>query len=183
MKAIDIVKYLGATRFREECNKENRPFLRFNGLNLIVYYIDIEYYRRHKTPAIDYTEDTLASGRRGPVYKSISDIHNLTLYINDPILILGCESSDSNIAISKEFAEVINNIYDFFYNDFEETEAFLEKIIYYFMKTKLYKENHSERIYIEDILREPNNSHLLNLNFLLLAFKAKYNPMLYTIVN
>lgn len=179
MKAIDIVRYLGATRFREECSKENHPFLRFNGLNLIIYYIDIEYYRRYKTPATDYTEDTLASGKRGPVYKSISDIHNLTLYINDPIVTLGRESSYSDIEISKELAEVINNIYDFFYDDFKETEAFLEKIIRDFMKTKLYKENHSESIYIEDILLEPNNLHLLNLNFLLLAFEAKYNLMLY----
>lgn len=194
MTGLDIARYLGASLFSEEFNTHNlqtiddNKFVTFVTLNLIVYYIDLEFYRKYRISAIDYNRDLLISTYQGPIYKSISDeIAKYSIRTNF-VQLLGKDifREEWNILCMCEqcrrFKHVVNYVYAYLYDgigDMYNKDILIDK----FKRTKLYVENHSEHTYLNGVFTKELNDNLKNLNFLSLAFKEEYNPILYRQAN
>lgn len=192
---LDIACYLGATLFREEFNTHNswniddKKFVTFETLNLIVYYIDLEFYRKYGISAVDYNRDLLINTYQGPMYKSISD--EMTGYSISTNFV---QKLGKNIFREKwrhifctckrcrQLKHVINYVYAYLYDGIGNMYN-KDILIDNFKRTKLYVENHSEHTYLNGVFTKELNDNLKNLNFLSLAFKEEYNPILYRQVN
>lgn len=189
MTGLDIARYLGATLFSEEFNTHNlqiiddNKFVTLETLNLIVYYIDLEFYRKYGISAVNYNEDTLISTCIGPMYKSIID--KMGKYVvSNFIRVLGTDifRKEWNILCMckqcRRFKHVVNYVYAYLYDgigDMYNKDILIDN----FKRTKLYVENHSEYTLLKDVFTKESNDNLKNLNFLSLAFKEEYNPILY----
>lgn len=187
MTGFDIMCYLGATLFHEEfkehntCNIDDKKFVTLETLNLIIYYIDLEFYRRYGVPAVNYDEDLLVSAYNGPMYESID---NTIFYYGASINYIQklgntfYKKEYRRMPISCELKDTINCVYTYLYNDISDRynkNILIDK----FKRTKLYIENHSEYTNLMGAFSKESNNNLKNLAFLQLAFKKEYNPVLY----
>lgn len=185
MRAIDIVAYLAQTHFKRErgdCNtllpNEGYKWISYEALNIIVYCIDVEYYKRYKHSAVSYEEDMLVCLSYGPVYDST--IKNLPTRNPQTNMLDYLSREDFNFReeikpiIDNKLISVIDDVYAFIYKYLGEYSD-RRRLYSYFKLTKLYLENHIRT----DIVREAVNvcnkyPECFDLSFLLLAFKEKY---------
>lgn len=186
MKALDIAVQLAKTHFKEERGDWDAllptygyKWISFEVLNLIIYLIEVEYFKRYKKRLISTEDDILACLSYGPVYDSIVK----EVIRNPSINMLGYLSYKERLSYYIENAEsitnpnilsVINDVYLFLYGYLRDDRD-KSILIRYFRATELFKENHVPTEIMRIAINEMDTYYnCLDLNFVLLAFKEEY---------
>lgn len=195
MKALDIAVQLAKTHFKEERGDWDAllptygyKWISFEVLNLIIYLIEVEYYKRYKKRLISAEDDILACLCYGPVYDSIIKevIHNPSINM------LGYLSGEERLSYYIDNTEsindpnilsVIDDVYLFLYGYLRD-ESDKSILIRYFKATELFEENYVPTDMIRTAINEINRYYnCFDLSFVLLAFKEEYkDEMIHTLM-